>query len=96
MNQSDWLPTSFLAVANTTWVRDWLFRIPATKTGIRLHSPDRNGKPANGLGRRAHLTFRGNVALGRHGWLRLTPAYSLALVRELLKQSGPDEFVLVS
>src|SRR5690606_28646657 len=31
---------------------------------------------------------------GRHGWLRLTPAYSLGLVRELLKTSGPDEFVL--
>ncbi len=46
------------------------------------------------LGRRDHLTFRGNVALGRHGWLRLTPAYSLRLVHELLKQSGPDEFVL--
>jgi hypothetical protein len=56
--------------------------------------PVTNGKPAIGLGQRAHLTFRGNVALGRHGWLRLTPAYSLRLVQELLKQSGPDEFVL--
>jgi hypothetical protein len=56
--------------------------------------PVTNDKPANRLGQRAHLTFRGNVALGRHGWLRLTPAYSLALVRELLKQSGSDEFVL--
>lgn len=56
--------------------------------------PVANGKPAVGLGQRTHLTFRGNVALGRHGWLRLTPAYSLALVRELLKESGPDEFVL--
>ncbi|KAA0221412.1 MAG: SAM-dependent methyltransferase [Phycisphaerae bacterium] len=46
------------------------------------------------MGRRDHLTFRGNVAIGRHGWLRLTPAYSLHLVRELLKQSGPDETVL--
>src|SRR3990170_7092394 len=51
-------------------------------------------KPGNGLGRRDYLTFRGNVTLGRHGWLRLTPAYSLHLVCELLKQSGPDEFVL--
>lgn len=57
-------------------------------------NPVTNGKPANGLGQRAHLTFRGNVALGRHGWLRLTPAYSLRLVQELLKQSGPDELVL--
>src|SRR3990172_925730 len=56
--------------------------------------PISDSTPANGLGRRDHLTFRGNVALGRHGWLRLTPAYSLHLVQELLKQSGPDEFVL--
>ncbi len=56
--------------------------------------PVTNGKPPIGLGRRDHLTFRGNVAIGRHGWLRLTPAYSLHLVRELLRQSGPDEFVL--
>ena len=46
------------------------------------------------VGRRDYLTYRGNVAVGRHGWLRLTPAYSLALVRELLKESGPDELVL--
>lgn len=56
--------------------------------------PLTNGRPASGLGQRAHLTFRGNVALGRHGWLRLTPAYSLGLVRELLKESGPDDLVL--
>lgn len=29
----------------------------------------------------AHLTFKANVGLGRHGWLRLTPAYSMRLVR---------------
>lgn len=56
--------------------------------------PVANGRPASVLGRRDHLTFRGNVALGRHGWLRLTPAYSLRLVEELLKRAGPDEFVL--
>lgn len=56
--------------------------------------PVASGKPANGVGRRDHLTYRGNVALGRHGWLRLTPAYSLHLVRELLTRSGQDEFVL--
>lgn len=56
--------------------------------------PLTNSKAASRLGQRAHLTFRGNVALGRHGWLRLTPAYSLALVRELLKRFGPDDFVL--
>lgn len=29
-------------------------------------------------------TFRGNLRDSRHGWLRLTPAYSLHLVRELV------------
>ncbi|MGD0387393.1 MAG: SAM-dependent methyltransferase [Tepidisphaeraceae bacterium] len=53
-----------------------------------------NGHAPKTLGRRDHLTFRGNVAEGRHGWLRLTPAYSLALVRELLSDTGPDEQVL--
>lgn len=32
--------------------------------------------------RNPHLTHRANVAAGRHGWLRLTPAYSVALVRD--------------
>ncbi len=30
----------------------------------------------------AHLTYQGNLGAGRHGWLRLTPAYSVRLVRE--------------
>jgi hypothetical protein len=34
--------------------------------------------------RRAELTFRENQRSSRHGWLRLTPAYSLHLVRALL------------
>ncbi|RJP34333.1 MAG: site-specific DNA-methyltransferase [Phycisphaerales bacterium] len=46
------------------------------------------------MGRHDHLTFRGNVALGRHGWLRLTPAYSLHLVRRLLARYGPHDVVL--
>jgi DNA modification methylase len=32
----------------------------------------------------AHLTFKGNLQSGRHGWLRLTPAYSLKLVQATL------------
>jgi hypothetical protein len=36
--------------------------------------------------RNAHLTFKGNVGVGRHGWLRLTPAYSVALVREIVSR----------
>jgi hypothetical protein len=50
--------------------------------------------PHDRPGRRDHLTFRGNVALGRHGWLRLTPAYSLHLVDALLRSLGRDDFVL--
>jgi hypothetical protein len=34
--------------------------------------------------RRDHLTFKGNLADTRYGWLRLTPAYSVHLVSELL------------
>jgi hypothetical protein len=33
----------------------------------------------------AHLTFKGNRRDTRYGWLRLTPAYSLVLVDELVK-----------
>ena len=55
---------------------------------------DRAGAEPAKSSRREHLTFRGNISVGRHGWLRLTPAYSLALVGELLKNPAPDEFVL--
>jgi hypothetical protein len=41
------------------------------------------------------ITFRGNLRSTRHGWLRLTPAYSVELVRQLLrKRSRPDLPVL--
>ncbi len=33
---------------------------------------------------RSDYTFKYNRSLGRHGWLRLTPAYSVKLVRELI------------
>jgi SAM-dependent methyltransferase len=38
---------------------------------------------------RERFTFRGNVATSRHGWLRLTPAYSVHLVGELLDGADP-------
>jgi hypothetical protein len=44
--------------------------------------------------RQDHLTFRGNVKQGRHGWLRLTPAYSLHVVTEILEEATRDDFVL--
>lgn len=43
--------------------------------------------------RNPHLTFQANLGLGRHGWLRLTPAYSLRLVREHIAALGPGAVV---
>ncbi|MGE5828199.1 MAG: DNA methyltransferase [Micromonosporaceae bacterium] len=43
--------------------------------------------------RNAHLTYLGNSQAGRHGWLRLTPAYSVRLVREHLAELDPDAVV---
>jgi hypothetical protein len=42
----------------------------------------------------AHLTFKENVAAGRHGWLRLTPAYSFKLVADTLADLTPGTTVL--
>ena len=38
---------------------------------------------------RADLTFKENLSRGRHGWLRLTPAYSVKVVGEVLDEN-PD------
>jgi hypothetical protein len=38
--------------------------------------------------RRAELTYKHNIARGRHGWLRLTPAYSVRLVDQVLAEFG--------
>lgn len=43
----------------------------------------RAAAPRTGTRREQH-TFRGNLATTRHGWLRLTPAYSVRLVDALL------------
>lgn len=40
------------------------------------------------LRQRAEYTHRYNTRLGRHGWLRLTPAYSLRIVEELMADCG--------
>ncbi|HEX3852425.1 MAG TPA: hypothetical protein VHW01_15755, partial [Polyangiaceae bacterium] len=40
---------------------------------------------------RARFTFHGNVRDTRYGWLRLTPAYSVHLVRELLDSRARPE-----
>ncbi len=46
------------------------------------------------IGRKDHLTFRGNAKKGRHGWLRLTPAYSLHVVENILEDSSEHDIVL--
>lgn len=42
----------------------------------------------------AAVTFRGNLARHRHGWLRLTPAYSVQLVERLVGELPPRTRVL--
>src|SRR5688572_6885533 len=39
--------------------------------------------------RREDLTFKANLRSTRYGWLRLTPAYSVHLVRELVTGADP-------
>jgi hypothetical protein len=46
------------------------------------------------IGRCDHLTFKGNLRQTRHGWLRLTPAYSVHQVAELLGNDDNDAVVL--
>lgn len=46
------------------------------------------------LRQRADLTYRANKTAGRHGWLRLTPAYSLKLVQAQLAKLPHDAVVL--
>lgn len=43
---------------------------------------------------RADYTFKYNKKLGRHGWLRLTPAYSVKLVEEIIRHIPKDSFIL--
>ncbi|MDQ1288280.1 MAG: hypothetical protein QG622_1845 [Actinomycetota bacterium] len=43
--------------------------------------------------RNPQLTFRANAAAGRHGWLRLTPAYGVRLVRDKVRDLPPGSVV---
>lgn len=43
---------------------------------------------------RSDYTFKHNKELGRHGWLRLTPAYSVKLVTEIIGNIPKDSFIL--
>ncbi len=44
--------------------------------------------------RRSDYTFKFNKELGRHGWLRLTPAYSVRLVAEIMNGVPEGSFIL--
>jgi DNA modification methylase len=39
-------------------------------------------------------TFKYNKKFGRHGWLRLTPAYSVKLVEEIIEHTPENSFIL--
>lgn len=43
---------------------------------------------------RSDYTFKANRSLGRHGWLRLTPAYGVKLVEKLLTSTSRDAIIL--
>jgi DNA modification methylase len=43
---------------------------------------------------RADYTFKFNRDMGRHGWLRLTPAYSAKLVEEILQRAEPGSQII--
>lgn len=47
------------------------------------------------LGLFAHLTHKANLRHTRYGWLRLTPAYSVHLVQDLLSQITPHDTVVL-
>jgi hypothetical protein len=44
--------------------------------------------------RQERLTFKANRERGRHGWLRLTPAYSVQLVEELVADCTKEDVIL--
>jgi len=46
------------------------------------------------VSQRAELTFKGNLGVSRHDWLRLTPAYSARLVHDVLADEDPGACVL--
>jgi hypothetical protein len=67
-------------------------------TSAKISKPDSRAvkatqSSASSLDRtaRARFTFHGNVRDTRYGWLRLTPAYSVHLVRELLDSRARPE-----
>ncbi len=62
--------------------------------GVPRAARARRTGAARSTARRPELTFRENLGRGRHGWLRLTPAYSVGLVADLLAGEDPGATVL--
>lgn len=46
------------------------------------------------VSQRSDYTFKANRSLGRHGWLRLTPAYGVKLVESILSSVDPGAIIL--
>lgn len=46
------------------------------------------------ISQRSDYTFKYNRKLGRHGWLRLTPAYSVKLVNDIIDKIPQDSLIL--
>ena len=63
--------------------------VKAPRARMRGPMPDRAR-----ISSRQDLTFKHNVGLGRHGWLRLTPAYSVRVVEQILASEAPRVGVL--
>lgn len=62
--------------------------------GMLTELSETKSRGAEALRQRADLTFKHNVISGRHGWLRLTPAYSVKVVESLLSNAPPGIRVL--
>jgi D12 class N6 adenine-specific DNA methyltransferase len=64
------------------------------KPGAREKAAKATPFAAGKLSQSAELTFKHNRQQGRHGWLRLTPAYSVRLVEQILQQSDENAAVV--
>ena len=53
-----------------------------------------NAEVTTGLQQRAEYTHKFNIGAGRHGWLRLTPAYSVKAVEEVIDRYSSSRRVL--
>src|SRR6187551_2686891 len=66
-------------------VREARSAAPTLESTVASAPPSTSASPVlEAVTSRERHTFRGNLKSTRHGWLRLTPAYSVRLVDELL------------